>query len=208
MDSSREHLNNLQEIRSLMERSSSFISLSGLSGIIAGIMGLFMAYMLNARLGEFLSYSTIVRATPQQRNEQIIFTLILSVIVLFVTFASTIFFTSRKAKKNGLAVWGVPAKNLLINLFIPLIAGGLFCLFLLIHYYDFVVLPSMLVFYGFALLNAGKFTLKEIQWLGISEIFLGLLALLLLDYAIVFWGAGFGLLNIIYGTVMYFRHER
>ena len=208
MDSSREHLNNLQEIRSLMERSSSFISLSGFSGIIAGIMGLLMAYMINARLGVYLSYGNIVRATPQERQEQIIFTLILSVIVLTITFASTIFFTTRKAKKNGLTVWGVPAKNLLINLFIPLISGGIFCLFLLIHYFDFVVIPSMLIFYGFALLNAGKFTLNEIRWLGISEIVLGLLALLFLDYALLFWAIGFGIMNIIYGTVMYFRYER
>jgi len=208
MDSSREHLNNLQEIRSLMERSSSFVSLSGLSGVIAGIMGLFMAYMLQSRLGEYLNHSYIVKATAEQRNEQIIFTLMLSIIVLVVTFGSTIFFTARKAKKKGNPVWGIPAKNVLVNLFIPLITGGFFCLFLLVHYYDFIVLPSMLVFYGFALLNVSKYTLHEIRWLGISEIVLGLAAMLLLDYAIYFWGAGFGVMNIIYGAVMYFRHER
>lgn len=208
MDNSREQLNNLQEIRSLMERSSSFISLSGLSGISAGIMGLVMAYMLNIKVGAYLSFSNKIVATPDLRQEQIIYVLILSVIVLTVTFAATIFFTARKARKNGIPAWGIPARNLLINLFIPLVCGGIFCSILLYHYYDFIVLPSMLIFYGLALLNAGKYTLSEIRWLGISEITLGLAALLFLDHALYFWAAGFGIINIIYGTVMYFRHER
>ena len=208
MDNRQEHLNNLSEIRSLMERSSSFISLSGLSGISAGVMGLVMAILLYTKLGTYLNHSNIIRATPEQRQEQIIFTLIVSIIVLAVTFSSTIFFTSRKAKKKNLTIWGPPAKNLLINLFIPLITGGLFCVFLLISNFDFIVLPSMIIFYGLALLNAAKYTLHEIWWLGISEIVIGLAALLFLDYAIVFFGLGFGLMNIIYGTVMYFKHER
>jgi hypothetical protein len=208
MDNSRQQLNNLQEIRSLMERSSSFISLSGLSGISAGVMGLLMAFMLYIKVGAYLSYSNNVRATPDLRQEQIIYTLILSAIVLTVTFASTIFFTAGKAKKNGIPIWGIPAKNLLVNLFIPLASGGIFCFILLYHHYDFIVLPSMLIFYGLALLNAGKYTLSEIRWLGTSEIALGLAALLFLDHALYFWAAGFGLLNIIYGMVMYFRHER
>jgi hypothetical protein len=208
MDNRQEHLDNLSEIRSLMERSSSFISLSGLSGIIAGIMGLVMAIVLYIRIGEYLNYSNITRAAPELRQEQIFFTLILSIIVLAVTFSSTIFFTTRKAKKKGLPAWGIPAKNLLINLFIPLITGGIFCVLLLINYFDFIVLPSMIIFYGLALLNAAKYTLHEIRWLGISEIVTGLAALLFLDYSILFFAIGFGLMNIIYGTLMYFRHER
>jgi hypothetical protein len=208
MDNRQEHLNNLSEIRSLMEKSSSFISLSGLSGIIAGIMGLVMAALMYTKFGEYLSYSHSVKAEPGLRKEQIVFTLILSVIVLAVTFSSTIYFTTRKAKKKGLPAWGPPAKNLLINLFIPLITGGVFCLFLLVNYFDLLVLPSMIIFYGLALLNAAKYTFHEIRWLGISEIAAGLCALLFIDYAILFFAIGFGLMNIIYGASMYLRHER
>lgn len=208
MDNKQEHLENLSEIRSLMERSSSFISLSGLSGIIAGIMGFLMAILLYTKLGEYLSRSYIVKVSPAERQEQIIFTLIVSVIVLAVTFASTFFLTTRKAKKAGLPVWGEHAKNMLVNLFVPLITGGIFCLFLLINNFDFIVLPSMIIFYGLALLNAAKYTLHEVKWLGISEIVTGLAALLLIDYAILFFAVGFGLMNIIYGAIMYFRHER
>jgi hypothetical protein len=40
MNSTKEHLDTLHEIRNLMERSSRFISLSGLSGVFAGIYAL------------------------------------------------------------------------------------------------------------------------------------------------------------------------
>jgi len=195
MDNRQEHLDNLSEIRQLMERSSSFISLSGLSGISAGILGLIM-----------FSYDIVLK--PEKRGEIIIYTVILSVIGITAVFLLTSFFAARKAKKKGLSVWDGSAKRMLISLFIPLTCGGIFCIILLYHHFDFIILPSMLIFYGLALINAGKYTLNEIKWLGISEIILGLAALFFLDYAIEFWAAGFGLINIIYGTLMYFRHEK
>jgi hypothetical protein len=66
----------------------------------------------------------------------------------------------------------------------------------------------MLIFYGLALLNASKYTLKEIRYLGMSEICLGLIASAWVQFGIVFWGIGFGMLHIIYGTFMYFKYEK
>lgn len=208
IESNRQHLKNLTEIRSLMERSSSFISLSGLSGISAGIMGLIAAYILHIKLFRFMDYSKSPMISAQMREEFILFGITVSAAVLIITFLAAIFFTARKAKKNGYPVWDGSAKRLVVNLFIPLITGGVFCLILIYQYFDWLVLPSMLVFYGLALLNAGKFTLSEIKWLGVSEIALGLFSMLFLNDAIYFWGAGFGLLNIIYGLVMYFKYEK
>lgn len=208
IESNQQHLKNLTEIRSLMERSSSFISLSGLSGISAGIMGLIAAYILHIKLFRFMDYSKSPMISAQMREEFILFGITVSAAVLLVTFLAAIFFTARKAKKNGYPVWDGSAKRLVVNLFVPLITGGVFCLILIYQYYDWLVLPSMLVFYGLALLNAGKFTLSEIKWLGVSEIILGLVSMLFLNDAIYFWGAGFGMLNIIYGMVMYFKYEK
>ncbi len=208
MDSNRQHLKNLTEIRSLMERSSSFISLSGLSGISAGIIGLIAAYILHIKLFRFMDYSKSPMISAQMREEFILFGITVSAAVLIITFLAAIFFTARKAKKNGYPVWDGSAKRLVVNLFIPLVTGGVFCLILIYQYFDWLVLPSMLVFYGLALLNAGKFTLSEIKWLGVSEIALGLASMLFLNDAIYFWGAGFGLLNIIYGLVMYYKYEK
>lgn len=208
MDDRQEHLKDLSEIRSLMERSSSFISLSGLSGINAGIIGIIAAFVLESRLNPFLDYRTDVFLTAEKRAELIIFSMMVSAVALIITFALTIFFTARKAKKKGMPVWDGSAKRLALYLFIPLVTGGLFCLLLVYHRFDLLVMPSMLLFYGLALISASKYTLNEIRWLGISELVLGLLAVYFLQYAIYFWGLGFGVMNIIYGALMYFKHER
>ena len=210
MDSKQEHLNNLSEIRSLMERSSSFLSLSGLSGITAGIIGLVTTYILYIKIGPFMDQSAYLRAmlSVEKRGELIIYCLILFAIVLALTFAATTFFTMRKAKKKGLSVWDSSAKRLVVNLFIPLVIGGLFCVMLTIQYYDYVILPAMLLFYGLALINASKFTLNELKWLGLSECLLGLLAMAFVPLSLWLWGVGFGIMNIIYGAVMYYKYER
>ena len=208
MDSNQEHLKNLSEIRSLMERSSSFLSLSGLSGVSAGIIGLIASYLLYSRFMPYMDYSNSVLLTAGKRSELIFFGILLSAAVLIITFAAAIFFTARKAKKNKLPFWDGSAKRLVLNLFIPLVTGGIFCLILLYHGFDWLVLPSMLLFYGLALINASKYTLHEIRWLGFSEILIGLLALFFLQEAILLWGLGFGVMNLIYGAVMYVKYER
>ena len=52
-----EHLENLKEIRTLMERSSKFLSLSGLSGISAGIIALVGAFMVYSKKVEITGNS-------------------------------------------------------------------------------------------------------------------------------------------------------
>lgn len=208
MSSNQEHLDNLSEIRSLMERSSSFISLSGLAGVSAGAVGIITSAMMYMKFSSFMEYSRGSYITSEKRAELIVYGITLSVIALIITFGLVIFFTARKAKKNNLAVWDNSAKRLLVNLFVPLIAGGIFCLILVYHKFDWLVLPSMLIFYGLALINASKYTLGEIRTLGIIEICVGLFATFFIGHSIIFWGLGFGVMNIVYGLTMYFRYER
>jgi len=208
MDKNQEHLNNLSEIRSLMEKSSTFISLSGLSGISAGIIGLASAIYVYMRFESLFSTSRSCTGESDYSSGTVISLIMIAMIVLILTFALTIFFTTRKAKKKELPVWNSSAKRLVGNLFIPLAAGGVFCLILLYHGIYTLIAPSMLLFYGLSLLNASKYTLSDIKFLGISELALGLLAAYWFQYSLLFWALGFGLLNIIYGTVMYFKYER
>lgn len=203
----KEYLDNLSGIRSLMERSSSFISLSGLSGISAGIIGMITGLILHYKFSSYLLYEKNYIITNSDISS-ISSAVILLVVSLLLTFTLTILFTSRKAKKKGLPVWDYTAKKLLINVFIPLVAGGLFCIIAVLNGYYQIVFPSMLIFFGIALVSAAKFTLHEIYWLGISEIVIGLFAFVFIQHSILFWTTGFGLMNIIYGTVMYYRHER
>ena len=209
---SKEQLENLHEIRNLMEKSSRFLSLSGLSGVFAGIIALVGAAIAFFYLDFDQRYFDINRYFYNRMylklNHSIEFLLIDAILVLILALSAGMYFTIRKAKSKGLAVWDKTAKRMLVNLFIPLISGGIFCLILLYHNIFFLVAPCTLLFYGVALLNASKYTLPDIRYLGISEIALGLVGSIFVGYGLIIWSIGFGILHIIYGTVMYLKYER
>ena len=208
MDQNQEHLKNLSEIRSLMERSSSFMSLSGLSGIISGILGIAAFIYAYTVLHPFYEMLDGFIFSAEKKKDTIVLFFLLAVVLLIIVFAEVIYLTARKAKKKGLPVWDNSAKRMLINLFIPLVTGGVFCLILVYHEAFKLIPSSMLLFYGLALLNTSKYTLPDIRYLGLSELFFGLLAAFWLNLGLWFWVAGFGLMNIFYGIVMYLKYER
>ncbi len=105
MDNNQEHLKNLSEIRSLMERSSSFMSLSGLSGVIAGIIGLGAFIFAYIKLHPFYEMLDRFIVTPEKKRDTIILFFTVAAFVLIIIFAEVIFFTSRKAKRKGFPVW-------------------------------------------------------------------------------------------------------
>ena len=140
----------------------------------------------------------------RQEFERVI--LIIAIVTLSLSIGIAVLFTVNKAKKTNQQLWDKQSKRFLINLFIPLIAGGILCLILLLHGFIALVAPLSLIFYGLALLNASKYTLAELRSLGISEIILGLFAAQFIGYGLLFWSLGFGILHIIYGIIMHIRH--
>jgi hypothetical protein len=207
----QESLQQLNEIRSLMERSSRFMSLSGLSGISAGIAAIagagvaFLFLDFDQRPFDINRYFT--EMAWLRFGSSWLFIALDALVILLLALFSGVYFTTRKARKQGIEVWDGTARRLLINLFIPLSTGGIFCLILLHHHLVFLIAPATLVFYGLALLNASKYTLHEIRLLGIMEILLGLLALWLVEYGLFFWAIGFGVMHIVYGILMYLRYD-
>lgn len=197
----------LNSIRSLMERSAKFISLSGLSGILAGVYAL-----IGAGLGYYIVYGPY--GGLQYRNyyvteKEIIWQLFfIALTVLILSLTTGILLTLKKASKKGQNVWNPSSKKLLVNMSIPLFTGGLFILILLLRGYYGVVAPASLLFYGLALVAASHYTFEDVKWLGILEIVLGLLATSMPGYGIVFWSLGFGVLHIIYGSIMHFKYDR
>ena len=203
----------LTEIRNLMERSSRFLSLSGLSGVSAGIVALLGATVAFFYMDYDLRYfdpETFFANRPDKGSMVVSLMPIFidGLAMIFLALGLAVFFTARKAKQQGLLLWSNVSRLLLINLFIPLIAGGLFCMVLTYYGIIFLVAPATLIFYGLALINAGKYTLSEIRWLGISEVILGLIASVFAGYGLIVWAIGFGILHIVYGLVMYYRYER
>lgn len=211
MENQNDHIKALNDIRSIMEKSSQFISLSGLSGVFAGIFALIGAAAAYAYVGTGLFSQDYYRLAYSGSSVDINYVLFffidgLTVLALALTFG--VLFTVRNSRKKGIPVWGKTAKLTVINLFIPLIAGGIFCLILLFHNIIYLIAPSTLIFYGLGLINAGKYTLREIRYLGMTQVALGLISSVYIGYGLLFWALGFGVLHIIYGTVMYYRYER
>ena len=211
MEKNQEPIQQLTEIRNMMERSSRFISLSGLSGVSAGIFALIGAGFAFFYLDYDQRYFDINRYFSDFAIRKIghswMFIMLDALLVLLLAIFFGIFFTTRKANRSGLKVWDSTAKRMVINLFIPLFAGGIFCIILAYHHLIFLIAPATLIFYGLALLNASKYTLHEIRVLGFSEIVLGLIASLLVGYGLIFWAIGFGLLHVFYGLMMYYRYD-
>ncbi|HNE44585.1 MAG TPA: hypothetical protein PK511_03550 [Chitinophagales bacterium] len=208
-DDNQQHaLEDLKEIRAMMERSSRFISLSGLSGISAGIIAIIGAFIGGWYINKNIDYVEGNIARENVRTEDVVFLLLLAGVILFLAIGAAIYFAIRKARLNNLPIWNKAAELTLVNLLLPLGTGAIFCLILFTYGLYILIAPATLVFYGLALLNASKFTLSEIRYLGVSEIVLGLIAMVIPGYSILFWALGFGLLHIVYGAMMYFRYER
>ncbi|KOP37846.1 hypothetical protein DBB36_17670 [Flavobacterium sp. WLB] len=202
----QKHQEDLAHIRSMMERSSRFISLSGLSGVFAGLSaligGLYVYQLFKVNGIEYFTDEHIIL------SGSLVSELIwIGVIILICAFVFGTFFTVRKSKKYNLPIWTSATKNMLFNLAVPLAAGGIFCLALIYHGYYGLVAPSTLLFYGLAVINAEKYTFSDIKYLGFSELLLGCISLFYIGYGLIFWILGFGILHIAYGLVMFKKYK-
>lgn len=201
------YLQDLSDIKHMMNRSSRFISLSGLAGVFAGgyaIIGAIIGKVLLDRHN-----SAIDSLSPASMNAKILAQLFLiAIAVLLLAIATAIFLTTRKAKKTKEKTWDSTSKRLLINFFAPLTSGGIFCLILLQYNLIGLVAPSMLIFYGLAIIHASKYTFGDLRSLGYAKLILGLIATQFLSYGLYFWAVGFGLFHIVYGIWMYNKYDR
>ncbi|MCT4697637.1 hypothetical protein [Tenacibaculum haliotis] len=199
---SQDYLKDISEIKNLMNKSSRFISLSGLSGIMAGIYALIgsaFAYWLvnNHSYGKLLLDGWVFRVA-----------LLDLLIVLVASVGTAVFLTTKKAKKNKVKIWDTTTKRLLVSFVAPLIAGGIYIIIILSQGRYGQTGGLMLLFYGLALINASKHTYGDIKYLGYTEIVLGLLSSYFIGYGFWFWVLGFGVVHIIYGTLMYFKYDK
>ncbi len=211
MENTKQHLESLSEIKNLMERSTKFLSLSGMSGIIAGITALAGAFLAYQRIHHYLDTSSLdyTRIVNKEVMNKLLLELVgIGIMVLVISIVVGIYLTIRESKKNNQSIWDKTSKLLLTNLMIPLVTGGLFCLILIFHNHFALVGSATLIFYGLALVNCSKYTLNGIKYLGLSEIALGLLSALFIGNGIFFWAIGFGILHIVYGSLMHLKYNR
>jgi hypothetical protein len=201
------YLNDISEIKNMMNRSSRFISLSGLSGILAGIYSLIGAYLAYQTIyfdgAELGPYKTLVIS-----EFAVYKLLIIAAAVAFLSIVTGIFLTVRKAKRQGERIWDQSSQRLIINFLIPLLTGGILILYLIEKNQFSLISTLTLVFYGLACVNASKYTLGDIRYLGITLLVLAFISLWFIGYGLLFWTLGFGVCHIFYGSMMYFKYER
>lgn len=196
----------LAHIRSMMERSSRFLSLSGLSGVGAGVVGLIAGCIaMYLTDGYFMDYA--VGELKVYQSDMLYRLIALGASALILAIFCGCYFTIQKSKKLGLQIWTATTKKILVQLAIPLAVGGIFVLALLqYHLYGFVA-GTTLIFYGLALVNAEKYTYSDIKYLGFLEIILGCLSLFFIGKGLIFWTIGFGVLHIVYGIILYRKYK-
>ena len=205
MQHSEKSLEAIQDIKRIMERSSRFISLSGWSGVAAGISALAGAWFAQ----RLLSMPRQVEEHPVAGLDHLAIQLIrIAIIVFIAAFISALTFTYLRSRKTGVPVWGMSARRLIWNTMIPLIAGGFVIIRIIQAGFYGLVAPACLVFYGLALVNGSKYTLGEVRWLGYAQIGLGIINLWMPRQSLLFWAVGFGAFHIVYGLAMWWKHER
>lgn len=200
----KNYLDDLQDIKQMMRKSTQFLSLSGISGVLAGIYALAGAYFVWGLLERHYTHNQYV--ILESRTFKAIIGIAL--LVLFLSVVTAWFFSARKATKKGETLINATSKRAFWNFAIPMLTGGVLILLLLKNEYYGLLAPMTLIFYGLACINVSKYTFGDVRYLGITEIILGLLAVQFPGNGLLFWVLGFGVCHILYGTIMYFKYER
>jgi hypothetical protein len=199
--SEQDYLKDISEIKDLMNRSSRFISLSGLSGIFAGlyaIAGALLAWFYFLPEDDYLVLDSW--------NFKMMLGILVGVAVLSIVTAYLL--TTRKAKQNNVKIWDDTTKRLLINFLVPLLTGGIYIIIKLNSQHYGLTAALMLIFYGLALVNCSKYTIGNVKYLGYAQIIIGLVCAALPGYGFWFWILGFGILHLIYGSLMLLKEKK
>jgi hypothetical protein len=217
MNENMNPIESLEEIKSYMQKSTRFLSLSGWSGIWVGacglVSGLLAMYLLREATISPVNYNYYGENFKGEIFYAVKKTLRIKLLILaFFTFLAAVsggfFFSARKAKKDGVPFVNHVFRRMIVNFSIPLITGGLVCLSFIYHNYIILVAPATLIFYGFALFMVARDTLDEIKTLALLEILLGIVSFFLLKYNMICWIIGFGVLHVVYGIIMRNKYDK
>lgn len=208
MKEEQDYSRDIADIRSMMERSSKFGSLSGWAGIMAGMYALAGAYIA----WKVLDFHPVTIVGNSMEIDDVwpglLPVIFLGMSVLTVAGCTAFFFSYKRAQQRGEKLWNATSRRLLMNMAVPMVAGGLFILILISQGLIGLIAPCTLLFYGLALYNASKFTYEEVRILGIIQIALGLISANFVEYGLLIWAIGFGLVHIIYGILIHYKYER
>ncbi|GEM_PF-487184 len=210
----------LRDIHAIMERSVRHSTLSGLSGIIAG-----MAAIGGAVLSTFMCADMNTPSLWVDEHTGKTF-LIIWLGVLVVAAASDMILTKRKARKIGKQFFDRPMRRVLLAL-VPGFAcglavtiyfalGGLYAVRSVeVHYNtDIPMIGNVfrlpmywMIFYGLALVSVSSISLRELFIMGIAFVAAGIYTMFWgLDNPMLMMGISFGGFHLVYGIYMWLRY--
>ena len=202
-------------IKNLMEKSSKFSNLSGYAIATTGLLALLGAVFVYFDLGisiseKYISYAELINQTGNANS-------IYTKIKLLVIIASLILLTSLlilyvtaklKSERHDINLFNSSFSRALKSLFIPVLSGGVFCGFLILHKMYGLVAPATLIFYGLGLISASKYSYNELELLGYLELLLGTIASYYMGSGLLFWMIGFGIGHIVLGVFIHYKYDK
>ncbi|HWL00171.1 MAG TPA: hypothetical protein VNQ55_09495 [Parapedobacter sp.] len=208
MKKEKDYIGDIAEIRSMMERSSKFLSLSGWAGVMAGIYALVAAYLSYAVFNFNPDEITSPIGAPASGSMLPPQLVSLAIGTLLLAIGTAVFLSQRKSSKRGEKLWNATSRRMIVAMATPLVTGGLLILILLSNGLVGLAAPFSLIFYGLALFGAGSFTYGAVKFLGVMEVLLGVIGTCFVSYGLLCWAIGFGVLHIVYGIYIHYRYER
>lgn len=197
----------LAEIKSMMERSTRFLSLSGLAGVLAGVFAL-----VAAALAYYWVYFPNVpygyHPSPSAEYGALTSLLTLAFGTLVLSIATAWILSQKKSKRSSTRFWTAASKRFAQALFLPVLVGGILCLALLLNGHFLYLAPVTLIFYALGLISASHFTISDIKYLGYGQLILGIISAFVPEFGLIVWTLGFGVLHIVYGTLMHLKYDR
>jgi len=183
----RKAADNLRFIRDTMERASSFTAVPGWGGVAIGCTALLAGLLAEGRNPQFQFRIWVAEAA-------------VALILAFFT-------VQAKSRRLSQSLKSRPARRALLSFMPPLLAGGALTAVLAQHSMLFVLPGLWLLLYGAAVVTGGAFSVRIVPFMGICFMTLGVAAFFLPQtFGNLVLVLGFGILHIVFGTVIARRH--
>jgi hypothetical protein len=178
---------NLRFIRDTMERAASFTAVPGWGGVAIGLTAV----------------ATGIAAWRMPAQQQFLAWLVEAVLALTIGCVAV----RMKSRRLALSLSSQPAQRALLSFVPPLLAGAVLTA-ILYRAEMLTVLPGLwLLLYGAAVVTGGAFSVRIVPVMGICFMLLGGIALLAPVFSgDIFLTLGFGVMHIVFGTLIARRH--
>lgn len=203
----------LSDIRNMMERSQKVMFLNGTSGVLVSVWALLGAVMVSGILygSVWPLWGSTALPLREINSERFIWATFFFGCTFIASCITVWLMSKHRAERKGLEFkLDAGAKQLLRTFFTVMIIGGLFCLTPFGNGHWELVPGYMLAFYGLALvvISPMAFRISIIKYFGFIQITVGLAALILPQYGMMFWTIGFCILHFIWGIWFHFVFDR